>query len=559
MVLGVASSHFNQVNKAAIDSLWYPTFSGFVQDDWKITRRLTLNLGLRGDHLGSWTPFTSAGVATWTGDLGTTGPNPFAPGITWHGANSSIPLSGRNIDAITWQPRLGLALDLRGNGKTVLRGGWGEYGHRGQWNDYATPVDFAQGVINYQSPGAIKYSQVNALNGHGQLAPGNVNAVVLNDHKQPLTRSYNFTISQQAPWSTLFEVGYVGSSTINEVFRPNGLWNINYMPFGSLFTAQGCTAPCNTSTNTTAAYTIAGTAAGAIYGTNQLNIVQHIAKANYNALQTSWVREKGRIRYNLNCTWSKGLGKQGQGGGAGSGLQVDSTGIAHNYGVLGTDRSHVVNFSYTFQTGNPIKGNKLLGGAVNGWNLSGITSWQSGPNLQETDSSNFNLGFGGSNFNNPNNPAGLQSGGVANNTWLGTGSVQLQPTITCNPTANLKPHQYVNMACFGMPAPGTNGWYQFPYIHGPAYFNSDLAVFKTFKMTERQSLEFRASAFNFLNHPLDSFQGHNVNADLSLHFDQTSSTAGVYAFNNTAAGPPAGGSLVGNSQLFPGYSTTPVA
>ncbi len=555
MILGTASNGFSQVNRAALDSLWYPTVSGFVQDDWKVNRRLTLNLGLRADHLGGWTPLTSAGVATWTGNLSTAGPNSLTPGITWHGFDSKIPLTGRNVDFITWQPRLGLALDLRGNGKTVLRGGWGEYGYRDQWNDYAGPVDLAQGVISYNSPGAIKFSQVSGLNGSPQTLSGTASAVTLHDHKQPVSRSYNFTVSQQTPWSTLFEIGYVGSSTINDVFRPNGLWNINFVPFGALFTAQGCSAPCNTNPSFQPAYAIGGTASGAAYGTNPINLVQHIAKSNYNGLQASWARQRGRISYNLNYTWSKTLGTQGEGGGAGSGLQVDSTGIAHNYGVLGTDRSHLLNLSYAFQTGNPIRANKVLGAAANGWNISGITTWQSGGNLQELSNQDFGLGVNG-NIYNPNNSFGNTPGtafGVATNTWLGSGSVSLQPTVTCNPTANLKAHQYVNMNCFGMPAPGTNGAYQLPYIHGPAYFNSDLALFKTFKMTERQSMEFRVSAFNFLNHPLDSFQN---NGDLKLNFNATEPSPGVYNFVNTTTAPASGVSTLGNSTTFPGYAST---
>jgi hypothetical protein len=555
MILGTASNGFSQVNRAALDSLWYPTVSGFVQDDWKATRRLTLNLGVRGDHLGNWTPFNSAGVATWTGNLTAAGPNPKTPGITWHGFDSKIPLSGRSVDVITWEPRLGFAYDLRGTGKTVLRGGWGEYGYRDQWNDYATPADLAQGVISYNSPGAIKFSQVSGLNGSPIPLSGTAAAVSLHDHKQPITRTYNFTISEQAPWNTLFEVGYVGSSTINEVFRPNGEWNINYVPFGALFTAQGCSAPCATNSSFKPAYAIGGTAAGATYGTNPIPLVDHIAKANYNGLQASWARQKGRISYNLNYTWSKALGTQGQGGGAGSGLQVDSTGVAHNYGVLGTDRSHVLNLSYAFQTGNPIRANKVLGAAANGWNISGITTWQSGGNLQELSNQDFSLGVNG-NVYNPNNSFGNTPGsnfGVSTNTWLGSGSVSLQPTVTCNPTAGLKAHQYVNMSCFGMPAPGTNGSYQFPYIHGPAYFNSDLALFKTFKMTERQSMEFRVSAFNFLNHPLDSFQN---NGDLKLNFNATEPSPGVYNFANATTAPAAGVKTLGNSTTYPGYAST---
>jgi hypothetical protein len=109
------------------------------------------------------------------------------------------------------------------------------------------------------------------------------------------------------------------------------------------------------------------------------------------------------------------------------------------------------------------------------------------------------------------------------------------------------------MSCFGVSAPGTNGQYQFPYIHGPAYFNSDLAVFKTFKITERQNLEFRASAFNFLNHPLDSFLN---NGDLKLQFNQTSTTPGTYTFQNTTTAPAAGVSTLGNSTTYPGYAST---
>jgi len=554
ILLGVAGN-FTQVNRAALDSLWYPTYSGFVQDDWKVTRRLTLNLGLRADHLGSWTPYNSTGVATWTGNLGDVGPNPFAPGITWHGANSSIPLSGRTVNAITWQPRFGMALDLRGNGKTVLRGGWGEYGYRDQWNDYAVPVDFAQGVVTFNTNSPVRYSDVPNLT--ARLSSGSVTAVILHDHLQPVTQTYNFTISQQAPWNSLFEIGYVGSSTHNEVFRPNGDWNINYIPMGGLFKAFGCTAPCATSTSGTTAltaYNIGGTAAGSTtFQGNPLILVDHIAVANYNGLQASWARQTGRISYNLNYTWSKALGTQGAGGGAGSGLQVDSTGPQHNYGVLGTDRSHVVNLSYTFQTGNPVH-SKGLSYVVNGWNLSGITTWQSGADLPEVATTNFNLTLNG-NWTNPSNAGTLGSGsGISNTSWLGTNAINLQPTVTCDPTAHLHTHQYVNMSCFGVPGPGQQGRWQLPYIHAPAFFNSDLAIFKTFKVTERQNLEFRASAFNFLNHPLDSFLNTN-DPSLTLPFNLVQNGSS-YSFNSAVKAPAAGVSTLGNSQAYAGYAST---
>jgi len=155
--------------------------------------------------------------------------------------------------------------------------------------------------------------------------------------------------------------------------------------------------------------------------------------------------------------------------------------------------------------GNPVK-NSFLGYITNGWTISGITTWQSGGDLVTGQDGAPNLGLGGAGPLNPNNANGY---GVNALNWLGTNNVILQPTVTCNPTANLHAHQFFNEACFSVPAAGQQGWWQLPYIHGPAYFNSDLAVFKTFKVTEGQSVQFRVSAYNFLNHPLDSFTGSN--------------------------------------------------
>ena len=144
LLMGVGN--YDQVNKSALDNLLYPTYSGYVQDDWKAMRKLTLNLGLRADHLGAWRSPTNLGVATYTGNLSSTASG--IPGYTWHGINSAIPITGRNVPTITWQPRFGMAYDLRGNGKTVLRGGWGEYGFRDQWNDYAGPATWLKACTN---------------------------------------------------------------------------------------------------------------------------------------------------------------------------------------------------------------------------------------------------------------------------------------------------------------------------------------------------------------------------------------------------------------------------
>jgi len=553
-ILGVGN--FTQVNRSALDSLWYPTYSGYVQDDYKATRRLTLNLGLRADHLGAWVPFTDNGVASWTGNFGGVGPNPNLPGISWHGFDSSIPLSGRDFSTITWQPRFGLAYDLRGTGKTILRGGWGSYGYRDQWNDYATPTDLSQGIVTFNSPGQVTLSQMNGT--FGQAAGGvssSATAVEFNDKFQPLSRNWNFTISQQLPFSSLFEIAYIGSDTIHEVVRPGNAGagdpgNVNNVAPGAWFTAEGCAAPCNLATGTAAAihaYTYGNTP----YGSNPIDLIRHNAKADYNGLQAVFARQKGRFTFNVNYTWSKALGTQGQGGGAGSGVAPDSYNQAHDYGVLSTDRSHIINTSYVIQEGNPVKG--ALGYAANGWNLSGITVWQSGQDLTEISSSN--LGLTVTNNIMENAPGGgTVTQGVNQNNWLGSPSATLQPVVLCNPTSGLKAHEYFNPNCFGLSTPGTNGQYQLPYIHGPAFFNSDLALFKTFKINERQNVEFRFSGFNFLNHPLESFQN---NGDIAIRLQNTGGSPGnPYTFTNVSQASLNGAYVLNGRNVIPGYAST---
>jgi hypothetical protein len=112
-------------------------------------------------------------------------------------------------------------------------------------------------------------------------------------------------------------------------------------------------------------------------------------------------------------------------------------------------------------------------------------------------------------------------------TILGTPDVSLQPTITCNLKSNLGPHQYLNGNCFGVPAIGTNGPYIMPYVHGPAFFNSDLSAEKSVGLERGRSLKLRVAAFNFLNHGLTSFTSSFAN-QMTLNLSNNTA-GGTYA------------------------------
>jgi hypothetical protein len=189
----------------------------------------------------------------------------------------------------------------------------------------------------------------------------------------------------------------------------------------------------------------------------------------------------------------------------------------------------------------------FLAGATAGWQISGVTQLQSGANLTfaggYNSSTNFNMQL------SCTNPAGVNPGdptscetlqnknaiipgsfsaanphGVAinNQSILGTNAVQLNPIVTCNPRSGLDSHQFVNPNCFAAPtAVGVNGPTLLPVVYGPAYFNSDLGIFKNFNVTESKTLQFRVQAYNFLNHPLWSFPDAG---NLSLKFSQDPTT-----------------------------------
>jgi len=121
------------------------------------------------------------------------------------------------------------------------------------------------------------------------------------------------------------------------------------------------------------------------------------------------------------------------------------------------------------------------------------------------------------NTNNANIPG--TSFHISSASLLGTPDINLSPLLTCDPGKGLGTHQYVNGSCFAVPTQvGQNGGTILPPVYGPSFFNWDLALFKNFKITESKSLQFRVDGYNFMNHPLWSFNGSN----LGLSFDPNS-------------------------------------
>jgi hypothetical protein len=492
-------SNFNRINDIAFSSTEF-----FVQDSWKATKSLTFDLGVRFSHITPWYDRVGFGYSVFDyGQYQACSPEQQANaaaycGFSWHKRDPKVTLGGFPTRALFYQPRFGLAWDILGTGKTVIRGGWGRsYFHAGQ---FTAGLDAAAGVLTYNLPATIngqplRARDISSINFATQAA--SAAAVDRNDDKQAYTDNYNFTISQRLPWSSLLELSYIGNSSHDIPGQGNGgslsanTLNVNLIPIGSL-NANPAVDP-NTLGNLANNFR-------PLQGFSDLYIATNNGYANYNAFQATLARTRGRYSVNLNYTFGKAMGILGF---------YDQFNLNNNYGVLSGNRAHIFNAAYSIELGRPVRNNKIAAGFVNDWQVSGITQIQSGANLPGYNSQNFNMDPGST-----KNALGYAASNVS---VLGTSNIQLNPILTCDPRKGLRSHQYINGSCFAVPtAPGQNGPIVMPPIYGPAFFNSDLALFKSFPITESKTLQFRFNAYNFLNHPLWSFPGGN---NLHLTFD----------------------------------------
>jgi hypothetical protein len=555
-LMGVASS-YSENSKSPVSDMAYQTLDFYANDLWKITPRITFEYGVRFDHLGHWYDRQSNGLAAWEPQdvAADVAAGKLNPGLRWHGIDPSIPKSGQPDRFLYYEPRLGVAYDLFGNGRTTVRGGWGEYRFTDQYNDYTGALTSAQSILGYTNPGGtnVQLSEIGDLT-YSQGINGGVNALPANDTTMPLTQSYNMTVSQQGPFNSLFEIAYVGNRSGNLVVGGESVsgsgfgdfTNQNKVPVGAFFRPDprtGLISPdpqnlSNVTGNQEADYRPLGYA----YGTNSVDVNQDVGYSNYNGLQIDWTKRGQRLTYNLNYTWSKTMG---------TGIQVDPFNIKNNYSPLAVDRPHVINTSYTYNIGTVVHHDRILDGVANGWTISGITTWQAGGDLQALDSPNFGLSTAYASINGqPLSSTVVLPNGVGtaygDPTLYGTtAAISIQPLLTCDPRANLQSNQKVNFACFTPPPKGVFGPHEYPYLSGAAYFDSDLAFYKTFHVVDGQTVQFRASAFNWLNHPLPQFSSSNqltphYNVDYAtkaytVNSSQNSSTLG---FLDNKAGAP---------------------
>ena len=492
------ASNFNQL-QFLYGKHWVNNNYGFYgNDNWHITPQLTLNLGLRFDGLPHaferYNKFANFVAADYNTSLGSpvTAAGTLLPSSlsTFSGTTGSFYLNGIEEAGVngfprgnvqnkynTWEPRIGFAYNLTGNGKTVLRGGFGMFYERVQGNDvYNAALNPPFAYIPSANNVYFSNPNTSALTGitTSQSFPSNLTNIKY-DYPPPGTADWSFGIQRELAPSIVAVVQYVGSSGWDQ----NDDRQINTLPLldsnSSYATRKGV---ANGSLNANEYVNYPGFAA--------INQEENETNFDYQSLQAG-VRLENRhgLTTQLAYTWSHNI----------SDVSNDLYGLSDPYNTgydRGSDntfdRRHIFNVSYIyalpwFAKSSNVAAREVLGG----WSISGVTVAEKGVPLTVTDSINT-IGLGCCYTNRPNRVSKV-SYPKTKAAWFSTSSY-------ADPTApwNGGPNQ-------GFGNAGKDS------AVGPGIFNWNLSLFKAIPLSpgEGPRIELRFESFNTFNHT--SIQG----------------------------------------------------
>ncbi|HEV2616652.1 MAG TPA: carboxypeptidase-like regulatory domain-containing protein [Candidatus Acidoferrales bacterium] len=480
----------------------YINWSWYVQDDIKVSRSLTVNLGVRYEFYGP--PSDNQGRLS-NFDPALAVPNPPAggtltgllvasnfPGIVPDGVTKLPGTSIWQKDYKDFAPRLGLAWRPFGISRVVVRAGYGIYYER---NSAQYPLELVQntpftltvsrsGVANmaatFQNPFNPALPPASAFPDFVPRLPTDsitIQSIDPNDFRSPYSQEYTLGVQTELRNDLVLDVAYVGSMS-------------SRIPLGIGYNQPLIATPQNPvnglTTTTVANVQSRRTYLGLSSGVAEWKPIQD---GNYNSLQVGLTKRFSRgLQFQSSYTWSRALDLQSS---QGAGLSaLDASNLSGNqlfpdraYGPADYNRTHRYVLSFVYDSPAFKDANRLLRGTLGGWTMAGILLLQSGSPFSVTDSRSGTI-YGRSGFANCTGLPAETSGSVES-----------------------RLNGFLNPAGFALPTPLFNGTdfgnCSRNFLNGPAQHNLDFSVAKSFPMPviEASRLEFRTEFLNLTNTP----------------------------------------------------------
>jgi hypothetical protein len=521
---------YTESNRKITHDLWYSNAEWFVQDNWRVTRRLTLDIGFRfywltgvSDHaqtISGFDPtFYSSAKAPRLYTPGfdakgnrvgldpATGNTVFPTLIGFYvpgtgdtangmriGGKDGYPPGQANYVSPLFGPRFGFAFDVFGDGNMAVRGGFGiSYDRPGTanlWENIAGPPIIYVPTLYYGNLSTFATAA-------GSLGPTSLTFAHA-DMKPPYATNFSLGIQRRLGFDTVLDVSYVGN--LGRHLERTG--QSNSIPMFAHFN------PANADP-TNPKQPLPDNFLRPYKGWGSLSRFEYAGTSNYNSLQVSLQRRFTKnLMYGLSYTWSRYM-------------SYGSPSVYFNprewtYGPSGSDRRQIltINYLYEFPKLSPRFGGQWLAPVVDGWSVSGITSLSTGAPFTPGWSTTYTVDTTGSGEGARINVLGDPYLSKDQRTFYRNFNTDIfAPPTGCSWTNQ-------NLACFGNA--GIN------IMYGPGMNNWDLSIEKKIPigLGESRALQFRAEAYNVWNHT--QFSGYDTAARFDATGKQVNANFGAY-------------------------------